>query len=79
MIRGQPRLKQADARRRLAGLERGRVTQIIEPAPGMGLDIGKRLVLGGQIAQHPREHGVFVDIGGIARVIMVLIAEHDPR
>ena len=76
VIGGKARLKPRHALRRLAGFQRRGIIQIIEPAPGVGLDIAEGLILLAQIGQHPGQGRVLVDIRRIARVIMVLIAEH---
>ena len=57
----------------LSGLGRG---QIIQRPPGMGLKITQGFVLGRQIGQHPGQQRMLVHIGGIARVIQVLIGQH---
>ena len=65
-----------DTLRRLAGfpgLGRG---QVIKPPPGMGFEIAEGFVLGHQVVQHPGQQGMLVHIGGIARVIQMLIGQH---
>ena len=42
----------------------------------MGFDVADRFVLAGEIVQHPRQQGVFVDVGQISGVVDVLVAEH---
>ncbi len=76
MRHSKSRLQPPNALRRLAGFQRRRIAQIIEPPPGMGLDIAERLVLLREIVKHPRQACVLVNIRRIARVIMVLITEH---
>jgi hypothetical protein len=42
----------------------------------MGFDIGQGFVLLDKVIQHDTQQRVLVDIGGVSRVVNVLIAEH---
>ena len=52
--------------------------QVIKATTRMGFQIGKRLVLSGQVVQRDRQQRVLVQVGQVSRMIGVLIAEH-PR
>ena len=76
VVLGKQRLGQTDARRRLTRLDRRFGGKVIDPAPGVGLDIAERLFLAGQVVQHPGQHRVLVDIGQVPGVVEVLIGQH---
>ena len=65
-----------DALRRLAGLLRLDPGQPVKAPAGMGLDIGKRLVLPGHVVKHPGQKRVLLDIGQIPGMEGVLIGKH---
>ena len=77
MIFGKPVAQPRDTLRRLAGFDRLGRAQIIAPAPGMGFDIAERLGLLHHVVQRQRKGCVFVDIGGIACVVKMLIGQHE--
>ena len=72
----KPTFRQRNPRRSLAGLQRLWSGKIIQPAPGMGLDITQRFVLACEVIQHPRQKRVFVDVGQIASMVKVLVGQH---
>ncbi len=74
----KPARRKRDSARRLAGLPRLGRAQVIKPAPGVGFDIGQRLVLLHKIGQHPGECGMLVHIGQVPGMIQVLIGQHGP-
>ena len=65
--------KAADACLGLSRLDRLRRVQLIEPAPRVGLQIAERLILLGEIGQHPRQQRVFLNVRQISGVIDMLI------
>ena len=62
--RGRVGVDAGDALRRLAGLQRLGRGEVVEAAPGMGLDVGDAAGLGGEPRQELGQHDVLVQVGG---------------
>jgi hypothetical protein len=66
----------ADTALELAGLVSGRGVKVVTAAAGMGVQYAKGFVLAAQGADKLHQHGVLEDIGEVAGVEAMAVAEH---